>query len=494
MSPHSQRRGDSPKAIPGAGFDASPIEEARKQRIETLESRIMGGEKLESVSQKENKNSTRTVDRSGEKCLDELLLLRNYAAPCRERNQQAIEIVKSDEQPRPVAKPFTYDEMVLDSPSPDSPKPDSLHKIVWAVLRKGSPCPDGLSGYEADDSDAPTVTSATNAAVWRSESKYDSSPEEERQQEENRARRLSTNSVGSLTDVEQWVEADIPESSEPPWRRDSGLGGLEGIKSGLADEYEDEGEEAKLAEPSLKKSVSRLLGSFPLSDGRRGQAIENHAPVQETAQGHLEHEKPRLKSMLRKAARHSRGPTSAEKGKSPAKCECPKCQPQGYKRVRFDSSAMEKAEDGPGLSHEGYVKRMSENRRRMEADPRGEGCSSWARAGPAELVGLGTFTNPRPAPRVPVPVPVPVRRQESFTVFSSKRCPKSRVNRSDVGEPVGQNKYMNPGDRYSVFPPAHEFPSPCGPAAGETAEVTPQRTDRRGRRQALLKWAQRLKW
>lgn len=475
----------------GADFDPSPIEEARKQRIETLQRSIGRGGKLEFVSEKDNKsthrNSTRNLEESRQECLDELLLLRNHVAPRRVRNQRTIETVKADEQRTPEANlPFTLPQ--TEGAHPDSPDPTSPKAVtpitcaaVRAVLGQRSSRQDSVSGW---DSGTPYVTSTTNAALRRCESKYDGSPEEEEQHEENRGRRSLTNSIGTPTDLEALVDAGTHEPPENSWRRDSALAGLEEIKQGVAGE--DGGEEPEPPKPSQTQSLSSLLDPSHLSDGGMYHPTKDDTPRQKTTRRHLEHEKRRLKSMVRGAGRRcTRRPTTAEKGKWPAECECSRCQPGRSKHVRFDSSAMDKAEDGPGLSNEGFVKMLRENRMRMrmEADPRGEGCSSWATSGPAELVGLDMFANPRPAPLVPV------RRQGSFKVMGVERPRKRRVYKRDIGEPMERNINMKPRDRYNVFAPAREFLSP---SAGEPAPVALDKRDGNGRRPIWRTLSQRF--
>lgn len=462
---------------PGANFDASSIQEARKQRIATLQCSIELHETLGSVSEEDksstHKNSTWKPEKSGQECLDELLLLRDHVAPRRTTNQQTIQIVQSDEQRMPAATfPSalleTTEKMPYDSPDPIGPQAVTPITCagIRAVLGTCSHRRDSVSEWEAD---ASNMTSATNEAFGRCESKYDGSSEEEGQQEENRGRRSLTDSIGTPTDLEVWVDASAHEPLKSSSRRDSALAGLEETKPGAVGG--DEGAGAEPPKPSQTKSLSSSLDPLHLSDGGIHLPTEYHTSRHKTAQRHLEHEKRPLKSMVRDAERRcTRRPTTEEKGKWAAECECSRCQPGRFKHVRFDSSAMDKAEDGPGLSNEGFVKMLRENRMRMrmEAEPRGEGCSSWATSGPAEMDGLDMFTNPRPAPLVPV------RRQESFRVTGVKRARKGRVYKSDIGEPIERNMHMKPGDRYNVFAPARGFPSP---SASEPAPVTLGETD-----------------
>lgn len=480
---------------PGANFDASSIEDARKQRIETLQCSIEPHETRGFVSEEDKnstqKSSTRKPERLGQNCLDELLLLRNHVAPRRASNQRTIQMVQSNQRTTAATLAFTLpqtaEKMPHDNPDPISPQ--AINPItcasVRAVLGTCSRRRDSVSESIADDFDAPNVTSATNAAFWRCESKYDGSWEEEGQQEENRGRRSLTNSIDTPTDLEAWVDASTHEPPESSQRRDSALAGLEETKPGVVGG--DEGEGAEPPKPSQTMSLSSLLDPLRLSDGGICNPTEDHTPRQKTTQRHVEHEKRRLKSAVRDAGRRcTRRPTTAEKGKWPAECECSRCQPGRYKHVRFDSSAMDKAEDGPGLSNEGFVKMLRENRTRMgmEADPRGEGCSSWATPGPAELVGLDMFTNPRPAPLVPV------RGQKSFQVMGVERARKVRVYKRDIGEPMERNINMKPRDRYNVFAPAREFPSP---SASEPAPVTLDKRDGKGRRPIWRAVSQRFK-
>lgn len=360
-----------------------------------------------------------------------------------------------------------------------SPDPGQLDEMARAVLRSGSPLPDdSVSGYEAGDSDASTLTPETDTTLRASErGEYDDLSEAEQQQEgEDGAGRLSTNPPGSLADLRQSVSGPAG-SKETTSGLDETKPELEDNKPGLAD-GDDEGEEAKLAEPCLKKPpLSSLPDPIPISDGTRGgPPTKERSSGLETAQRHLEHIASRFKSIVLDPARHGRAPTAAEKGKGRAECECSECQPQQRKWVGFSSSAMDgaEAEDGPGLSQRGFVKMMMENMRTVEEDPRGEGCSSWATAGPAELAWLCMFTNPRPAPQMPVLVPG-CKRERSFTVARRGSARKMRVDKRDIGEPMEQqDRDVEAGVRYSLFPLAVALPSSnSGPTAGGQTKTTP---------------------
>lgn len=432
---------------PSADFDASRVEEAQKERMKTLERRIRDGEK------------------SRERYLDEIYLLRNGVAPCRGKYQRATIRRTPDMQPRPAAKPsITHDEMDLNGP--ESPKED---------------------GFEDGDSGASTLTSATDAAQLRSESERGGPSQKEQQQEEEGAKKLSRHSLGSLTDLKQSMTEPVG-MEEAKSRLEELKLGLETTKPGLANR--DEGEEASPSQPSQKKPVLSLLDFLPLSNGSLGHPSKSRSPVQETAQRYVEDKPRQPKSMVRDPGRRGhRHPTAAEKGKSVARCTCPRCQPRRTELVRFDPSAMDKAEDGPGLSHEGFIKRMRDQRRMMEADPRGEGCSSWAMAGTggglAEQVGLGMFTNPRPAPRMPhkplpVPVSVLVRRRENLMDARREGARRIRVNKREISQPMEQT-------RHDLFQPAAG-----GHSAAPAALQGTQWTSRRKAWGALL--SKRLTW
>lgn len=441
---------------PDANFDGPSVEEARKQRIKALQHRI---EEIDSVAQDHNETSSRPLEESKEKCLNELALLSDYVAPRRATALRTTETVNPVEHLPQSADPTPL-LRTTEETHPDSPRSDSPHAVapitaasVQAVLRECSPRPDGRG---TGDSDASTVRSASNAAIWRCQSKYDDSAEEEEQQEESRGKGAPLDSVGTLTELEGFFNTPGPETSE---RRDSALAGLEAKQRGEAG---GKGE-AKSPAADRESGTSGVVDSLPVPDGGRRHPIKEN-PKQKTTQRQCEHEEPASESAVQEPARYTRPPTAAQKGKWAAECECPICQPQRHdKQVRFDEPAMDKAEEGPGLSHEGFVKAMRENRRRMEADERGEGASSWATSGPAGLglmlVGLeDMFSDPRPAP------PVPVRGQESIiSVMQGERAQKRRVNMLDIGQPMELNGTIPPVGRYGVFPRVHEFGSRPGP-------------------------------
>ncbi|KAG6363768.1 hypothetical protein INS49_008871 [Diaporthe citri] len=375
---------------PGAAFDASSVEEARKQRIKALQHRI---EEIDSVAQDDNKTSSRPLEESKERCLNELALLCDYVAPHRATALRTIETVKPVEQLAQSADPTPLLGTTGEA-HPDSAVSGSPHTVspitaarVKAVLRERSSRHEGVNGWGAGDSDASTARSASNAAIWRCRTKYDDdSAEEEQQQEEQQ------NSTGTLTELEEFFSTTGLVTSE---RRDSALAGLEETHRGKAG---GKGE-AKSPAADRRSAPSSTLGSLPVAEVRRRRPTEKHVHRRKNTQRELEHEEPVSESAVLEPARYTRPPTAKEKGKWVAECECERCQRQRHKRVHFDDSAMDKAEEGPGLSHEGFVKSMRENRRRMEeAQERGEGASFWATSGPTGLDGLDMFSNPRPAP------------------------------------------------------------------------------------------------
>lgn len=444
---------------PGANFDAPSVEEARKQRIKALQHRI---EEIDSVARDHNETSSRPLEESKEKCLNELVLLSDYVAPRRATALRTTETVKPVEH-LPQSADQTPLMRTTEETHADNPRSGSPHAVapitaasIQAVLRECSPRPDGVNGRGTCDSDASTVRSASNAAIWRCSSKYDdSAEEEEQQQEENRGQGSPLDSVGTLTELEEFFNTPGLGTSE---RRDSALAGFEEKQRGVA------GGKGKAESPAADResASSSVLDPPPVLDGRRRRPIKKETPKQRNTIWQREHEEPVSDSAVLEPARHTRPSTAAEKGKGVAECECPICQPQQHdKHVRFDEPAMDKAEEGPGLSHEGFVKAMRENRRRMEADERGEGASSWATSGPAGLglVGLeDMFIDPRPAP------PVPVRGQGRFDVImQGERAQKRRVNMLDIGEPMELNGTIPPMGRYGVFPRVHEFGSRPGP-------------------------------
>lgn len=433
---------------PGADFDASSIEEARKKRVEALQHIIGRGRKVEPVAQEDRAAGTRPTEESERKSLVELSLLRNYVAPRRAtlRTIQTVDSMENLAQPADPSQLLRATEEV----HPNSPRLGSPHVVAHiaaasalAEQRKHSPRQDGVYGWGTGDSKASTERSASNAAIWRSQSKYDDSvKEKEKPKQRSRGRRSLTPSTGTLGELEEWWKASSPGPEEKSGRRDSALAGLEETQRGGA------GDKGKAKSPAADRSSapSSSPGPVPVPDGRRRRPTKKRTPRQRTARWIFLHEEPVSESAVLEPARYPRRLTAAEKGKWRAECECPKCQPLRDRRVRFDDSAMEKAEDGPGLSHEGFVKMMRENRRRLEAQQRGEGASSWAADGTTGgMVGLDMFKNPRPAPRVPV------RWQESGNVMQGERVQKRRVNKQEIGEPMG---------RAVVSPRVHGFPSP----------------------------------
>jgi hypothetical protein len=167
----------------------------------------------------------------------------------------------------------------------DSPEPGGLHDVVWAVLREGSHWPESESDCEAGDSDAPVVTPAIDAARRRPGSEYAGPVEqEEQEQNANTASASSAMSISMLNGLEQWVDADIPESPESTsswtWWRDSGLAGLEETKPGLSGGDGGGGggggKEAKPLKSCLKEPRRTSVPSLPLSvAAARNHATEN---------------------------------------------------------------------------------------------------------------------------------------------------------------------------------------------------------------------------
>lgn len=434
---------------PGADFDASYIEEARKKRVETLQHTLWRSGKLELVAQEDHVAGTRPVEESEKKGLDELRLLRNYVAPRRATALRTIETVDPVEH---LAQPADSSQLLRTTQEihPNSLVPGSPHTIApiaaasaLAEREEHPPRQDGVSGWETGDSDASTAKSASNAAIWRCQSKYDdSAEEEEKPKQRNRGRRSLNGPTGTLSELEKWRQASSPGPEEESGRKDSGLAGLEETPQGGARE------KGKAKPPAADRSSapSSLLDSVPVPDERRRRPTKKHTPKQRTARWpSFLHEGPASESAVLEPAQRTRRLTAAEKGKAPAECDCPACQPQLHRRVRFDDNAMEKAEERPGLSHEGFVKMMRENRRRLEALARGEGMSSWETDGTMGPVGLDMFQNPRPAPRVPG------RLQESANVMQGEGAQRRRVNKHEIGVPMG---------RFIVSSRVHEFPSP----------------------------------
>ncbi|KAK7703655.1 hypothetical protein SLS64_008968 [Diaporthe eres] len=395
----------------GAVFDASSVDEARKQRIRALRQKI---EEIDSVAQDHNKTSSQSLEESRKKCLTELALLYQYVAPRRTTALGTIETVNPVEHLAQSADPSpllrTTEETRPDSPRSGSPQAVApiTAASVQAMLRECSPRDDGVNGWVTGDSDASTVRSASNAAVWRCQSKYDDSAEEEQQQEEeeNRCERPLLDLAGTLTELEEGFSTPGLETSE---RRDSALAGLEETHRGVSGEKG----EAKSPAADRRSAPSSALDSLVIPEERRRRPTKKQTPKQKNTK--------RSESAVLEPARYTRRLTAAQKGKWVAECECPKCQPQLHSQVRFDDSAMDEDEDGPGLSHEGSVQAKRERRRRMEAEERGEGASSWATSGPDGLDGLDMFMNPRPAP------PVPVRRLKSVEFVQGEGAQRRRV-------------------------------------------------------------------
>lgn len=456
---------DYTKAVsPGADFDARCIEEVRKERIKALQQNIGCIKELNSIAQDYTKVGNRSLGEFEERCRNELILLCDYVAPRRATPLHMIETMKSVEQLAQPADPSplmrTTEEM-----RPNSPRPDSPHAVapiaaasvldsVLAILRECSPRQDGVNDRGAGDSNDSTVESASNAAIWGCQSKYNE-PAKEEGQRRNKGTG-SSDSADTLSELLEWLQANCPEP-ENSRRRDSALAGLEETERGAACDT------SKVKSPAADRMTvpPSALDPIPIPEPeeRQHRPTKKHTSKPKASRRQREDENHVSKSMVLEPARRTRRLTAAQKGKWVAECECPACQPQQQqqqnKRVRFDESAMEKAEEGPGLSHDGFVKMMKENRRRMEARARGEGVSSWASSGPNGLVGLDMFRNPRPAPRVPV------RGQYSVHVMQAGRAQKRRVNKHDISEPM---------DRSGVFPRVHEFP---GPNPRRRSRVTP---------------------
>lgn len=371
-------------ASPGVNFDASALELARKQRIETLQHVSGCSRNFKPLVQEDNVASTRLQKESEERRLDEVRLLRNYVAPRRERTRWTSETVNSNEnltQPADQAQLLlTTGEVHLKSPGPDSSHTvPSIAAMILAERGGRSPRQNGVSGWVAGYSDASTVRSASNTAIWRCHDKYDDSADGERQ---------GNKGGGSLID-----SAGTLSEPEEPERRDSALAGLEETQGHMAGEKDE-----------AKSSAADC------TSGRRLCPTKKRNREEENTQRQLEHGEPASESVVLEPRTLTRALTTVEKGKWVAECECPLCLQQRHKRIRFTGSEMNKADQVPGLSR--FAETMREYRQRMEAHERGEGVSSWAATGSADLVaGLDIFENPRPAP------PVPVRGQDSVNVM-----------------------------------------------------------------------------
>lgn len=489
---------------PDADFDVSFVEAARKQRVETLRSAIKHIEKRDSVAKEDGKNvdAQRQVE-SKKGCLDELTLLRNYISPRRKWGQQTATVVDFLKQPTLPADSLLSVSITEDIPM--SPEPYILEDVpsitahgVWAVLRQGEEWPhreDMVDGWPAGDFDASTNISASNAATWRNESKHEEWPEEAKG---SQVRKPPVGSAGRLNELEErWNAGD--SETEKPERRDSALADLDEAQPDTAGDQS----EAKSSVADVRNTFSTWLNSFPVPDRYRAPLSMDHTSGWEEAAQQLPgQEEPVSESMVLDSAEFAAPLTSEEKGKWPAECECSRCcfqrraaslrrEARGrHQRVRFDEEAMDKAEDGPGLSFEGFVKMLRENRRRVEAEQRGEGCSSWATAGPA---GLEMFVHPRPAPCVPVNVPVDGQKKNSKTI-ERERPQKKRVKRHEIGEPMAQNDTMK--GKYSVFPcvfPRRNSSTQSGTVLPRA--VTPMAVERYGRsRRVWLGLSRQFRW
>lgn len=410
------------------------VDEARKQRIKALQRRI---EEIDSVAQDHNKTSSRPLEETRERCLNELALLCDYVAPRRATALRTIETVKPVEHLAQPADPSPFLRSTEEK-QPDSPRSSSPPAIapitaasVRAVLGEVSPRHDGMNGRGTGDSDTSTVRLASNATIWSSQSKYDDSADEEQQEEENRGETPLLNLAGTLTELEE----DFSILGLETWeRRDSALAGLEETQRRVSGEKG----EAKSPAADGRSAPSSALDPLTVPGGIRRRPAKKQTPKQKKTK--------RPASAVLEPARYTRRATAAEKGKWVAECECPRCQPQLHNQVRFDDSAMDKDEDGPRLSHEGFVKATRERRRRMEAEERGEGSSSWATSGPAGLVGLDMFSNPRPAP------PVPVRRLEGRDVMQGEGAQRRWVERHGFVPRVHEWPSRGPGTRSGVRP------------------------------------------
>lgn len=391
---------------PGADFDASSVEEARRQRIEALQDSIERHQELDSVAQDHNKASTRALGESIERFSNELTLLRNYVAY---RRQMVPRTVGSGKSIQPLAQPADPSPAVnnSDETQPSSPRPSSPQTV--APVTTGTEravqmeCPPGQNRVDGWGIGEPE----------EEEEEQQQQPEQEKGEDKSKGPLVAP--ADMVSELEECFQAGVPGPEESE-RRDSGLAGIEETKRGVAG----------------RSVPSSQLDSFPAPDGRRRRPAKKKAPKQGTARRRAEREEDISESVVLEPARRTRPLTAAEKGKWPAKCGCPRCRPRQQKRAHFDGAAMDKDdEDGLVLSYQGFVKMMEENRRTTRL---------------GRLVGLDAFTNPRPAPRVPV------RGQDSArAVEPGGRAQKRRVDRFDLGVPR---------DGHRVLAPARGFPSP----------------------------------
>lgn len=432
---------------PGADFDASSIEAARKQRIETLRDTVARSEELDSVAQQENGNNTsaQMQEKLREECENELILLRNYVAPRRKAGQRITGMVEPVKLLTPPAASSLPLRMTVEAPnSPEPSRPEDTSSItaakVWAVMRTGRQRP------------------APRAFMYDEEAQY------------NRRTSSSFGAAGKITELKKLDDAGKAEPSS--WeRRDSALSGLDETQPDVTGENGN----AKSPATDERTSFSALTDSLPPPCGDRRALPNEDTPERKNVggmeterqcvlTGHTQRETAQTEEALLKAlvrgeraqqqldqvldpVEYAAPPTFAEKGKWPEKCTCLTCRPirrlpRGMiERVRFVDTAMDKAEEEPGLSHE---ERMNMERARVwreAAEKRGEGSSSWAKR--ASMAGLdeSMFSHPRPAPRVPVSVGQ-----------RKKAAEKGRAQRRWV-EVHHKHPKAKEG-RLSVFPPA----------------------------------------
>lgn len=413
---------DYTKAMsPGADFDASSVEEARRQRMDALQDSIERHEELDSVAQDHNKAGAQALGGSIEKYSNELTLLRNYVAY---RRQMVPRTIESGNSVQPLAQPADPSRAVNDSDETQPSSPQTVAPVTTGTERAVQiECPPGQNRVDGWGIGEPE----------EEEEEPQQEPEQEQGKEEDRGKGPLGGPADMPSELQEWLQAGAPGPEESE-RRDSGLAGMEETKRDVA----GKNGKAKPAAADGRSVPSSQLDSFPAPDGRRRRPAKKKAAEQGTARRRAESEEDISESVVLEPARRTRRLTAAEKGKWPAKCDCPRCQPPRQKRVYFDESAMDEDEDGLGLSYQGSVKMMEENMRTTRL---------------GRLVGLDAFTNPRPAPRVPV------RGQDSArAVGPGGRAQKRRVNRFDVGAPR---------DGHRVFAPARGFPSP-GPWTGST--------------------------